>query len=428
MSILHHTILQDTSICLLMRPRRSLIEYFSTFVQFRDDRFDGWVKDTRLWRNMQNRLQDTQNSDVSESLEHFWVLYWYKQWQNQLDKLSQEHLAAYLQETCYWAIQSIVVNLASVQYKSSDCFQIAIADLFNILKGYSPSQGASLKTYAKTSFSNTVRDVLRQRREADGRSDWGLLRKVSQKQLVEALEAGGDSPDTIAYYRLAWTCFKTFCAPTDATTIRRLPRPDLATWDAIATLYNTQRLHLSIPAPNGNAASLEKWMIHCAGRIRTLLNPSVTSLNIHQFDPESDEVVDNLPDRSGGSPLMDLISLEELQERQAQRSQVAMVLTSAIQELDVEVQTLLALYYTQGLTQQEIAAQFNMKQYTISRRISGAKEKLLLALARWSQETLHITLTSPVVKQMSIVLEEWLQNLGQRSDAASKDCFNDANI
>ncbi|NJL50040.1 MAG: hypothetical protein HC929_24910, partial [Leptolyngbyaceae cyanobacterium SM2_5_2] len=58
----------------------------------------------------------------------------------------------------------------------------------NVLNRYSPDQGASLKTYASLSFGNTIRDTLRQRQDANSRTDWGLLRKVSQKQLVEALE------------------------------------------------------------------------------------------------------------------------------------------------------------------------------------------------------------------------------------------------
>jgi DNA-binding transcriptional regulator LsrR (DeoR family) len=77
-------------------------------------------------------------------------------------------------------------------------------------------------------------------------------------------------------------------------------------------------------------------------------------------------------------------------------------------------------YYREGLTQQEIATQLDVKQYTVSRRLSSAKEALLLALAQWSQEHLHTALTSPAVKAMSIVLEEWLQDkLRHGNDAQS---------
>ncbi|NJO53383.1 MAG: hypothetical protein HC840_32720 [Leptolyngbyaceae cyanobacterium RM2_2_4] len=83
--------------------------------------------------------------------------------------------------------------------------------------------------------------------------------------------------------------------------------------------------------------------------------------------------------------------------------------------------TLLALYYGQQLTQQQIAQQLEIKQYTVSRRLSSTKEILLKAIAQWSQETLHISLTSPAVQQMSLVLEEWLQVQYDTKSALSQE-------
>jgi DNA-binding transcriptional regulator LsrR (DeoR family) len=81
----------------------------------------------------------------------------------------------------------------------------------------------------------------------------------------------------------------------------------------------------------------------------------------------------------------------------------------------------LELYYAQALTQQQIAQQLEIKQYTVSRRLGNAKEKLLLTLAKWSQETLHISLTSTVVNDMYVVLEEWLQTHYRSYGLSSKD-------
>ena len=67
------------------------------------------------------------------------------------------------------------------------------------------------------------------------------------------------------------------------------------------------------------------------------------------------------------------------------------------------------MYYTQQLNQQQIAQQLEIQQYTVSRRLSKARQSLLLALAQWSQNTLHISLTSDVLKDTSAVLEEWLK-------------------
>lgn len=393
-----------------MKPRQRIIEIFSTFIQLADDLFERWVTDSLLQRSMERSLKQMVELGTAESSEHFWVLYWYRLWKTNPESLAIRHLSAYLQEACYWVAQRVALQLTSMQYKLSDCFQIAIASLPVVLKGYNPNQGASLKTYANVVFSNKLRDTLRQQGEANSRTDWGLLRKLSQKQLVESLQAAGFSEKAIANYRLAWTCFKTYCAPSETPATRQLAQPDRATWVTITQLYNTQRLRQVPPIePQATPENLERWLKDCAKQGRAYLYPAITSLNVNKPESGSGEVLDDLPDRAGASPLTELIFQEELQERQTQQTQINTVLKVALEELVPEVQTLLHLYYAQKLTQQQIASQLEIKQYTVSRRLSSAKEKLLLALVKWSQETLHISLTSPAVKDMGVVLEEWLQ-------------------
>ncbi|HEY9621295.1 MAG TPA: sigma-70 family RNA polymerase sigma factor [Crinalium sp.] len=399
-----------------MQSRKNLIDIFSTFAQLTDDRFSRWVTDTNLRRNIKTYLQHPDALTDLDSVDWFWVKHWYQEWCAGVSGFAQGHLSAYLQETCYWAAHKMLASSINLPYKLSDCFQMAIADLPNVLKGYSPSQGASLKTYASISFSNTIRDNLRQRQETNSRTDWGLLRKVSQRQLMEALESEGLSAENIASYRLAWTCFKTCYAPSEVSNTRRLSRPEAATWEAIATLYNQQRSRqLAADAPAATPELIETWLKRAAGRIRAYLNPQMTSLNIAKFDESSSgELLDDLTDLSGESPLMVLMAEEDWQERQTQRSQINDILMAALQGLDPQTQRLIDLYYREGLTQQQLAEKLDVKQYTVSRRLSSAKEALLRSLARWSQETLHITLTSPVVKQMSIVLEEWLEHFSNK--------------
>ncbi len=358
---------------------------------------------------------------MSGAAERFCVIYWHQHWQAQPMGLASEHLSAYLQEACYWAASRFRSQLVNKHSKLTDCFQTAIADLPKVLKGYHPDQGASLKTYASLCFSNIIRDTLRQQGEADSRTDWGLLRKVSQKRLMEALQAVGFSEETIACHRLAWTCFKVFCAPTETPATRQLTTPDAATWDAIAQLYNAQRDRQLPTAPVGNPKLLEQWLKACANHIRAYLYPATTSLNASKSESGVGELQDDLPDPQAPLPLAALISQEEWQERQAQRSQVSQILSNGLEQLPAEFQTLLELYYAQALTQQQIAQQLEIKQYTVSRRMSNAKEKLLLTLAKWSQETLHISLTSTVVNDMYVVLEEWLQTHYHSHSLSLKD-------
>ena len=93
-------------------------------------------------------------------------------------------------------------GFTSAQYGVADCFQIAIAQLDKILKGFNAEQGFDLKNYAIAAFSSLIRDQLRQRKEVDICTDWSLLRKVSQKRLVAALQAQGLTQAEIERYLL----------------------------------------------------------------------------------------------------------------------------------------------------------------------------------------------------------------------------------
>ncbi|MBU7582917.1 MAG: sigma-70 family RNA polymerase sigma factor, partial [Nostoc sp. TH1S01] len=76
-----------------MQPRQSIIEIFSTFVQFEGDRFSRWATESRLRRSIHSSLQQI----PKENSEYFWVLYWYKFWQDSAAAfLAKQHLTAYL--------------------------------------------------------------------------------------------------------------------------------------------------------------------------------------------------------------------------------------------------------------------------------------------------------------------------------------------
>ncbi|MBV9386561.1 MAG: sigma-70 family RNA polymerase sigma factor, partial [Chroococcidiopsidaceae cyanobacterium CP_BM_ER_R8_30] len=138
--------------------------------------------------------------------------------------------------------------------------------------------------------------------------------------------------------------------------------------------------------------------------------PSVASLNAPKLGLESGEWQDNLADEAHEPLLVALIAEEETATRQVQQTQIHNILTAALARLDSQSQKLVQLYYQQELTQQQIASQLEIPQYTVSRRLAKAREVLLRALTQWSQETTHTSLTSNVVKHISTLLEEWLQS------------------
>lgn len=397
-----------------MRPRQNIIDLFSSFIQFNADRFSHWIVEPKLRRSMENTVTRLQQTETSEN---FWVLYWYKDWQSESNNFSKSHLTAYLQESCYWAAEKTSHNFASNQYTLSDCFQIAIANLDTVLKGYNPTQGFPLKNYASAIFSSAIRNLLRDRQEVNISSNWSLLRRISQKRLVESLQQAGLSEAKIATYLLAWKCFKTLYLPEQAMGTRKLPAPDKITWEAIANYYNQQRItQLQLGASEVNPEILEKWLTSCAKAARNYLYPPTVSLNASKPGQETDEFIDSLPETATESLLTEIITQEELQNRAVQIEQMKAVLCGAIAKLDREAQNIIKLYYGQNFTQQQIAEQLKIKQYTISRRLSKIRESLLLALAQWSQDTLHISLNSNVLKDISIFLEGWLKDTLSSSD------------
>ncbi|WP_448285742.1 sigma-70 family RNA polymerase sigma factor [Phormidesmis priestleyi] len=394
-----------------MQPRQSITDLFSAFLQWAADATGGWSIDPRLRRSIRACLDRVPEAKASEN---YWALYWHKVWleerslksslSSQNAKLSEGHLSAYLQEACYWSAYKTIARLSHSQFGVSDCFQVAIAEVPKILKACDPEQRASLKTYASTAFSNIIRDYLRQRREVDFCTDWGLLLKLSRKRLIESLGNAGINTATIENYTLAWTCFTALHIPKKSPELRKSSPPDRDTWTAIANLYNSQT-----PSAKTTPESLERWLIFCASRSRDYLYPSVTSLNLPKSEDRTGERQDDLSDPMHESLLTDLIAQEEENDRHTQQGQIHAVLLKSLGDLDAQVQDLLRLYYQNGLTQQQIAQQLGIPQYTVSRRLSKARETLLLSLTRWSQETLHISPTSNVIKHISTVLEEWLQ-------------------
>lgn len=389
-----------------MRPRQDIIEIFSTFLQFDADRFKDWAIDSKLRRSMRSCLDKAQ----PETSENFWALYWHKVWQTQSSPLAKGHLSAYLQEACYWAANKTTTSFASTQYLLSDCFQMAFSQIDKVLEQFNSKQSFTLKSYASVTFSNTIKEILRQRQEVDICTPWGLLNKLSKKRLVESLQNAGLTKETIARYVLAWTSFKNIYVPTQvpnrATSTRKLPKPDRATWSAIAKLYNAERhSQLNSSEPECSPEVIEKWMTACATAARSYLHPTVISINTPKLGQEQGELLDDLPDKTRESFLTELLAEEDT----SLVAQINTVLIQALEQLDPQAQQLLQLYYAQGLTQKQMAQQLEMNQTTVSRRLTKSEKSLLLALVQWSQEALHISLSLDVIKYTSKAIEEWLE-------------------
>ena len=166
---------------------------------------------------------------------------------------------------------------------------------------------------------------------------------------------------------------------------------------------------------------MAKWLSACAKAIRTFLYPTQISINTPIAGQETGELLDLLPGTVEESLLAEAIAQEEEEIQATRNAQINQALTNAIAQLGTEDQTLLQLYYQEGLTQQQIAQRRDVKQYTVSRQLSRIKQTLLQKLAQWSKETLHVSLTAQVLDSMSHILEEWLTTYHCSPDSAAEE-------
>ncbi|MEH2324934.1 MAG: sigma-70 family RNA polymerase sigma factor [Nostoc sp.] len=388
-----------------MRPRQKITLMFSTFVDLEGDRFSKWLIDIKLHRNIQNCLE---SSPLVPNSENFWALHWHKCWREESNSLARMHLSAYLQEPNYWAAKKTIAKFTNSQHSLADYFQIANAEIETILKNFNLEKCSSFKAYATMAVPSRLKDILRQRKEADICTNWGLLRKVSKKQLLEALAQAGLSPILIAQYRLAWTCFKELYVQNQPGGTKSLPEPEPQLWGAIVNLYNRERQnHLTQPSPQCTREKIEQWLTQAAMYVRGYLYPPVSSLNL--AISEDDTTTFDLPDPFSDSLIAQMIAQEDAQNQQNQQSQIEGFLLKTLQGFEAKTQEILKLYYQQGLTQPQIVERLQMSQPTVSRRLFKARELMLAALSQWSQDTLNISVTSNLVNDMSSALEEWLK-------------------
>ncbi|MDJ0735795.1 MAG: sigma-70 family RNA polymerase sigma factor [Nostocaceae cyanobacterium] len=389
-----------------MRSRQNITEVFSTFAHLESDRFKKWLTDPKLRRSIKKCLEHTPQTS---NAENFWVIYWHKHWENQSHSLAKMHLSAYLQEPFYWAAETTVTKFTNNQYSLADHFQLANAEVESVLKSFKPEISNNLKAYAQMAISSRLKDILRQRQEADFCTNWALLRKVSKKQVLASLSQVGLSPAMITQYRLAWCCFKELYIQNQAGGTSKLPEPNRQLWEAIANLYNSERINqLTELTPQCSADIIEQWLTRTATYLRAYLYPPVSSLDAFKSEDDSNITLD-LPDPSSDSLIADILAQEEAKNRQNQILQMNNVLSKALHSCNTQSQEILKLYYQQELTQQDISKKLQISQPTVYRRLTKAREFLLAALIKWSQETLNISVSSNQIKDMSTILEKWLR-------------------
>jgi RNA polymerase sigma factor (sigma-70 family) len=391
-----------------MRPRKTLLDQFSSFLQFQGDRSSGWLTDPRLAKGMSLAL-----AQDSAACEADWV----RLWHGLRTPRAIDHLTAFLQEPCYWGSVKVSrqVGAASGLFGLSDLFQSAIGICPRILASFDPELSSNLRAYAEMVFRSQLKDLLRKQREVDICTDWGLLHKVSQKRLTDALVAQGLGQEGGADrgILLAWLCFREIYAPSSGSS-RRLQDPDGESWAAIGQLYDSQRLAQDAPA--ATVVQLEAWLRRSALAVRRFLYPGQLSSDVTRGESE-ESWLDSMTD-GADEPIAQLIAEEAQQARSAQQQDLDRCLDGAIAALPEDQRQLLSAYYGEGLTQQEIAEQFGIKQYQVSRRLTALRKGLIEPVLAWrmaaigaqsgGKSDLHTQPDSALLSTIGAALDGWL--------------------
>lgn len=401
-----------------MIKRKKIINIFSTFIQFEYNKFRSWLTDYKLKKSMVNCLaKNNDEHDKKDSLraKEFWALFWYCQWKNATNSLARNHLLAYLQESCYWASQKTLVRFDNSQYQLSDLFNMAIADTDKILAKYKIEYGVSLSTYAEREFVIILNRILREKSKIEVCTDWALLRRISKKKLEYSLKNAGFSLATINNYYLLWICFKELYTPQQKKVLQQLPPPDKKTLEAMIYAYRKEVIKYPelTEINNLNAETLFKILKKMAIFIRqnSYFNHNFISLNIKCNKSKTKELIDTIENFSS-SPIEEIINQENIDFSQ----KVNKILTEELEQLDSEIKLILELYYKGNVSQQEIAQKLseklgiNIHRTNVYRRIKRGKNRLLEALIKWSKRELDTTIDTEKIKEMTVILEDWIYN------------------
>ncbi|WP_230840142.1 sigma-70 family RNA polymerase sigma factor [Gloeobacter morelensis] len=387
--------------------RQDVLSVFSTFLDISPEAAALWVPDHRLRRSAQILLAGDVTGRAGADGRARGLL---SQWQRQpCPGLARLHLIAYLQESCYWAAWKVCENRPAARSQLTDLFQAGIVKVDVILTKFNVELGFGLDSYAFNSFKNTIRHELNRRElsSANCSSDWSLLRHTGRESLGTALRHANHPDAEIERYVLAWLSYQRLYVPADASRTRRLRGPDAATWDLIAQDFNRQRpLHLPPASPTAEAADIARWMRLCAEALRAY-RPRFVSIDAPRADLEGTAEPLAIPTESAFDAV-------QRQEEREYAEAINQVLCCALDGLDPAKRRLLDLYHGEELGQKQIARQIGKDQGTVSRQLTRCRGELVVALAKWSQEKLNISLTCEVLKRLEAVVDEWLcEHYGQ---------------
>lgn len=384
--------------------REEIDKQFSTFLLIVDNSCPTlrWEIDNRLKHNIVKVLENLPSETTSEESLANKLLVSLRQREN-VNKLAQDHLIAYLQESCYWATKEVHKRLSVLtpSLKWEDYFQMGnvyLAEPLKVLKNYQANLGGKIKNYAQSRLKDKIADGAYAQENKLRASDWGLLRKIGQRRRKELLSLVGLSPEKLHQHLLAWDCLEQIYTPTKEKITGKLPAPNDQKFSQILELYLSLANNYKPPLPRITLEQLRKIFDVCISAARKYANPEVISPPDY-FDVASES--DN-----------GLASLEAQEDEQNLR-QFTQSLTEAITSQAPELQLIWKLWKGLRLTQQEIVTVMGVnypgyvtKQDQVSRKIEKMRKQLLEQLVREYPAVSKIN--TEIIAQLKAALDQYL--------------------
>ncbi|MEG4249419.1 sigma-70 family RNA polymerase sigma factor [Microcoleus sp. Pol10D4] len=356
------------------------------------------MQDSRLKQNLQRFLeQHPELNDETVLLKYFCN----QAAKNNSHSLAIDHLLAYVDVACYLAAIST--------YKAFQTPELTLEDYLQIARIYMASRAVELctkfdrtrsqiQTYLHRPLRDAIMSKVRKNQETERRSDWGLLRITPKEGLKSDLHNFGIREPKLSRCFLTRQGFLEVYAPVKAGTNQRLPKPTAEQWEAIAQFCTEQQFPHSIQP--FTVPEVKTLLQICVDALRASTHIQFDSLDAENWNLESETAEQS--EQQASNRQQDMEQSDRLQ-------QMTTELASAIACLSPDAKKMLILEHGfTGFNQNYIGKEFGLKQYQVSRNLTGYKRNLLTSLVKWSQTQASVPLTVKDVARLSILLDEWL--------------------
>jgi RNA polymerase sigma factor (sigma-70 family) len=402
--------------------RPTLIDQFSSFILWNENRFSTWRTDPRLQRNMSKYLAQQPTLTPNQ-----WAIFWQQKWLDSTNKeltlqsqLCREHLYAYLQEPCHQAAFDLwnTYRNYSKEYTLPDYFHFGVLRFDKLLTEFNPQLNSNFSRYATHFLKWRITDTLRKHHKTWGHTSWGLLLHRSKTCVKKALIQYGISGELLENYMLAWECYVEIYKATKTKRDGSIQAPNADNWRKITVAYN------SVSSTQTTVDEIRKWILTCGKAISIYISlpPTLNSTNFEGGNNELESLLNKKQLEQLESDYIEIVDFQKIDQK------IEIWLENELKHLDIakarlnpNAKEMLELYYRQEIKQTDVAQKLGINQATVARNLHKLKELLIAKFLEWAPENLNIPVTQNNIEIISRALEAWIQNYYKKTTTIAKE-------